>query len=64
MKPDLLHPITPMLAKMLPDEWKEGEEHFCFWIPLATNTDGPGDAVPRILFKIEKEHFDYIKANT
>lgn len=60
---DILHPITELLAKILPDEWQKDEQVFNLSIPLAIKSNKPYDEIPRIHITLNKEQYLYIKEN-
>ena len=61
---DEIHPLTEVLAKLLPDEgWQEDEQIFNLSIPLAVKTTKPHDEIPKLHIKLNKEQYLYIKEN-
>lgn len=66
MRPDLLHPITEVLSKMLPDGSWTGQDGgvYSMYIPLAIATDNKIDSVPHLLIKLNEKQYKYIKNHT
>jgi hypothetical protein len=61
---DVLSTTGKVLSRMLPEEWREGEEVLMVEVPLQSPTDRGLRGGPCVYVKIDKAQFDYIKANS